>query len=420
MSAAMNPASRKTQRVYLGLTLSSTLATSFIWGINTLFLLSAGLSNAEAFAANAFYTVGTMLFEVPTGVVADAWGRKASYVLGTVTLLVSTALYLLMWETGAPFLGWAASSMVLGLGFTFFSGATEAWLVDALAANGYRGDLEQVFARGQIVNGVAMLTGSVAGGYIAQVTSLGVPYLMRAGMLFVTFVLALVFMKDIGFSPDRSTTVGKQIGRIVRASVTNGLRNRPVRWIMLMSPFTMGVAFYAFYAMQPYLLELYGDPDAYGIAGLAAAVIAGAQVVGGVLAVQIRRLFRRRTHAILLSAVLGVMMLAAIGLTDSFWVAVATLVVWAMSFAAVSPIRQAFINGLIPSSQRATVLSFDSLLASTGSVAAQPGLGRVADVSGYSASYLITAAIQVAAIPFAVLARRENASSDEIVREPDL
>jgi hypothetical protein len=46
------------QRTYLLLTLLTTLASSFIWGINTIFLLDAGLSNAEAFAANAFFTLG--------------------------------------------------------------------------------------------------------------------------------------------------------------------------------------------------------------------------------------------------------------------------------------------------------------------------------------------------------------------------
>ena len=74
--------------------------------------------------------------------------------------------------------------------------------------------------------------------------------------------------------------------------------------------------------------------------------------------------------------------------------------------------RQAFINGLIPSEQRATVLSFDSLMGSAGGVVAQPALGRVADVYGYGPSYVVSAAVQVLALPFVWLARRERASSD--------
>ena len=93
---------RRVERTYLALTLLTTLAASFIWGINTLFLLDAGLNNAEAFAANAFFTVGQVIFEVPTGVVADTRGRQFSYVLGAGTLLASTLLYLVMWQLRAP------------------------------------------------------------------------------------------------------------------------------------------------------------------------------------------------------------------------------------------------------------------------------------------------------------------------------
>src|SRR4026209_482645 len=117
----MNHLARRIQRVYLTLQLGNTLAASFIWGINTLFLLDAGLSNLEAFAANAFFTAGMVVFEVPTGIVADMWGRRASFLLGTVTLAVSTGLYVLLWEMTAPFWAWAAVSLLLGLGFTFFS-----------------------------------------------------------------------------------------------------------------------------------------------------------------------------------------------------------------------------------------------------------------------------------------------------------
>jgi MFS family permease len=80
--------------------------------------------------------------------------------------------------------------------------------------------------------------------------------------------------------------------------------------------------------------------------------------------------------------------------------------------------RQAFINGVIPSEQRATVLSFDSLMGSIGGVVAQPVLGRVADVSGYAASYLVSAAVSALAIPFVFLARREQAPSDPIDSRP--
>ena len=88
----MNEAATRIVRTYISLTLLSTFASSFIWGINTLFLLDAGLSITEAFAANAFFTAGQVLFEIPTGVVADTRGRRTSFLLATGTLFATTLL----------------------------------------------------------------------------------------------------------------------------------------------------------------------------------------------------------------------------------------------------------------------------------------------------------------------------------------
>ena len=411
----MTPEARSVQRTYLLLTLLTTLAASFIWGINTLFLLDAGLTNTEAFGANAFFALGQVIFEVPTGVVADTRGRRFSFLLGAGTLLASTLLYLVMWQVHAPFLGWAIASALLGLGFTFFSGATEAWLVDALHASGFTGSLESVFGRAQSVSGVAMLGGSVAGGVIAQATNLGVPYLFRAGMLGVTLVVAWWFMRDLGFTPVRGASPVKAVREVLRGSIDGGFRNPPVRWLMLAAPFSAGVGFYAFYAMQPYLLQLYGDKTAYGIAGLAAAMVAGAQIAGGLISSRVRGLFRRRTDALILGTIINVVLMVLIGWTTSFAAALLLLAIWCLTFAIQSPFRQAFVNGLIPSAQRATVLSFDNLMGSAGGVVAQPALGRVADVAGYGPSFVVAAVIQAAAVPFAFLARREHAWSDPIV-----
>jgi len=409
------PTPRSIQRTYLTLMLGNTLAASFIWGINTIFLLDAGLSNAEAFAANAFFAAGMVLFEVPTGIVADTVGRRMSYLLGTVTLTVSTAIYVLLWQVEAPFWTWAASSAFLGLGFTFFSGAVEAWLVDALAATGFDGDLEAVFGRGQIVSGIAMLVGSVAGGLIAQATSLGVPFVIRAGVLMVMFVVAFRLMHDVGFTPAKGQRPLTEMRKITADSVEYGWRVPAVKWLMLSSLFSGGVGFYAFYALQPYLLELYGDPTAYSIAGLVAAIVAGAQILGGIAAPRIRRIFRRRTSALIAMSSLGVVTLALIGVIEVFAAVIALIVVWGLLFAAEMPIRQAYINGMIPSKQRATILSFDSLMSSTGGVWAQPVLGRSADVWGYAPSYLLSAGIAALALPFVWLSRRQRDPADTVV-----
>ena len=72
----------------------------------------------------------------------------------------------------------------------------------------------------------------------------------------------------------------------LKGAIDAGWRNPAVRWLMLSSPFISGVGIFVFYAMQPYLLELYGDPGAFGVAGLAAAVVALAQVTRDVVLIR--------------------------------------------------------------------------------------------------------------------------------------
>ncbi len=407
----------RVKRTYLTLLLLQTLAASLIWGVNTLFLLDAGLSITEAFVANAAFTAGMVLFEVPTGVVADTIGRRASFILGATTLLITTAAYLGLWAWEAGIVWWIVVSALIGLGFTFFSGATEAWLVDALDATGFDGPIETVFGRGQTVTGAATLIGTIAGGFLAQI-SLGVPYVMRSVLLVAVIIAAFVAMHDIGYTPVTGSSVRDEVQKIVKASVKHGLGNPPVRMFMLAAPFSAGVGIWVFYAFQPYLLELFGDPEAFYLSGIAAAVFAVAQMVGGASVGWARKRFKTRTGVIMAQVVFSSVALVGVGAATlfeipiGFWFATALLTVTALGWALSGPMQQAYVNALIPSQQRATVLSFSSLMGSAGGVVAQPVLGRVADVYSLGLAYAISGCLYVLQLPFIWAARRMDSPAD--------
>ncbi len=410
----------RVQRTYIVLILLQTLAASLIWGVNTLFLLDAGLSLTEAFVANAAFTAGMVLFEVPTGIVADSFGRRTSFILGAATLLVTTAAYLGLWYVEAGIWWWILVSALIGLGFTFFSGATEAWLVDALAATGYEGGVETVFGKGQVVMGVATLLGTIGGGFLGQV-SLGLPYVARSLLLVAVIVAAWIWMHDLGYTPTRGTATGAQIKGILRSSIRHGFGNPPVRMFILGSPFAAGVGIWAFYAFQPYLLDLFGNPNATYLAGIAAAVFASAQIIGGSSVGLVRRIFKTRTGVITIEVVIGGLALVGVGLAEAldvpigFWVAIALLAVTAMVSALSSPMQQAYMNGCIPSEQRATVLSFASLMGSAGGVVAQPALGRVADVYSLGVGYVVAGILYALRLPFVLAVRRMRLPADLVV-----
>lgn len=418
------------QRTYLLLLLLQTLAAAFIWGVNTLFLLDAGLSITEAFIANAAFTAGMVIFEVPTGVVADAVGRRASFILGAVTLLITTVAYLGLWYWGSDVVWWVVVSALIGLGFTFFSGATEAWLVDAMDATGYPGEIDTVFGKGQTVNGAAMLAGTIAGGFLAQI-NLGVPYIVRSAMLVAVIVAAYFAMHDIGYTPVRGASIRAEATAILKASITHGLGNKPVRLFMLSAPFAMGIGVWVFYAFQPYLLELFGDSEAYYLSGIAAAVFAIAQMIGGASVGWVRRHVTTRTGVIIGQIAFSALALVGVGAAQlleiplGFWVAIILLAVYAMGWALAGPIQQAFINGCIPSQQRATVLSFQSLMGSAGGVVSQPALGRVADVYSLGLGYAVAGVVTAVQLPFIWAVRRMGLAADtvapiDVVAETDL
>ncbi|HEX9763019.1 MAG TPA: MFS transporter [Acidimicrobiia bacterium] len=412
-------------RTYLLLLFLQTLAASFIWGVNTLFLLDAGLTLTEAFIANAAFTAGMVIFEVPTGAIADAAGRQLSFVLGAVTLLVSTLLYLWLWDLQAALGWWIAVSAMIGLGFTFFTGATEAWLVDALDATGYAKGTERVFGRGQSVTGAAMLIGSVSGGFLGQI-NLGVPYLFRSGTLVLVIAAGVLLMRDIGFRPERRGSVIAEVRRVFAASVVHGWRNRPVRLFMLSAPFGAGVGIWIFYAFQPYLLELLDDPGAVYVSGIAAAVFALAQIAGGASVGAVSRLVSTRTGVIGLEVMVGAIGLVGVGLALylvvpwGFWVAIATLTLVALLGAVAYPMKLAYLNDVIPSGQRATVLSFNSLMGSAGGVVSQPLLGRVADIWSLGIGYVVAGVIYAMSLPFVLAVRRLGLAADRAGARPDV
>src|SRR2546429_5777507 len=153
-------------RSYLVISGLFTLSASLIWGINTLFLLHAGLTIFEVFVANAAFTAAMALFEVPTGVVADTRGRRASFLLSEATLAVGTLAYVGVAAIHGGLLLFCLAGVILGLGYTFYSGAVEAWLVDALKATRDTRGLDGGLPKAPVVCSVARTVGAIRGGIL--------------------------------------------------------------------------------------------------------------------------------------------------------------------------------------------------------------------------------------------------------------
>ena len=401
-------------RTYMLLSGLYTLAASLIWGVNTLFLLDAGLSISEVFVVNAVFSAGMVLFEIPTGVVADTLGRRVSYLLSVVVLGVTTVLYLLMAEGGSV-AAFAVVSAFMGLGFTFYSGALEAWLVDALGAAGADGELDHVFARAQQVTGAAMLIGTTAGGFLGQI-DLAVPFAVRATLLVALFFVSSRLMQEVGFVPQSLSW--RALPRAMRDQASTGIREgwgKPgLRGLMLAGAARGTFIGWGFYAAQPYFLELL-DRDAIWVVGIITALMSLSTIAGNQVVEVLSRRCRRRSTILLAASAVSSIAAVVVGLTDSFWVAVPSFLLITASLGVLTPVRQAYVHQVTATEHRATVISFDAMVGSVGGVGGQLALGRIAGARSLSAGYVVGGLVSLAALPALWMVRRVGGSPDQIV-----
>jgi MFS family permease len=408
-------------RSYLVISGLFTLSASLIWGINTLFLLDAGLSIFEVFVANAVFTAALALFEVPTGVVADTRGRRPSFLLSAITLAVGTLAYVGVAAIEGGLLLFSLAGVILGLGYAFYSGAVEAWLVDALKASDYPHELDGVFARSEIVGSIAMIGGTVGGGLLGQL-HLSLPYVARSGLILIAFAVGLRAMHDFGFTPRTMHLHGivGEMRKVGRTGITYGWQAPAVRLLVIESFVTWGFFSWAWYAWQPYFLDLYGE-NAIWLSGLIAALFAAAGIVGNILVRRVAKPGRKRTTILLSAAAITSTAMVATGAVRYFWVTVPIFLLGAVAGGVLQPVRQTYLHHSIPTTERATLVSFDSLVGSLGSVGGQTGLGYLSQERSIPAGFVIGGLATLLTLPIFARLRGLNEPADQITEEaPEL
>ena len=399
-------------RTYYAITGLFNLAMSLIWGIDTLFKMGAGLDIQQVLLTNAAFTLGSMVFEIPTGVVADTVGRRVSLLLCLVTLFVTTLLYVAIAWRGWGFWAFAWVSVFLGLGYTFYTGAVDAWMVDALKATGYTGSLDRVFARGQMFFGGGMLVGTIGGGLLGQI-HLYVPYLVRAAIVVPLFVLSWFRMTELGYTPRalELRRVPQEMRRIFVEGLRYGLHHPVVRPVMIASLVSMSFMIFGFYSWQRYFLDLLGR-DAVWVDGVISSLVGLSLIAGNVLVAPLSRVVRTRTGLLMVSAAAQAVLVVACGLLTNFFVVVALYLVYGVAIGVAMPVKQAYLNAHIPSDRRATIISLDSMFASSGGVLGQTLWGGVARTSSIGTAWAGSGATLLLGIPLYWLARRRDQSQD--------
>jgi len=158
----------------------------FFLPIVYVFFQGNGLSLTQIFIIEAIFSIGLVLFEVPTGAFADYYGKKASLVLGSVIWIISCVLF----SFGSGFYTFTFAYLIWALGAAFLSGADTALLYDILHKDNQKEHFKKYQGNAKFIGLVAISLASLLGGYIASF-SMRYTFIASAIAFFAMFLILI-------------------------------------------------------------------------------------------------------------------------------------------------------------------------------------------------------------------------------------
>jgi DHA3 family tetracycline resistance protein-like MFS transporter len=390
----MNLPRLEAYRLYVTLEVFVAFVFKIIFTLNMVYQITvAQLEPLQLVLVGTMLEVSVFLFEVPTGVVADVFSRRLSIIIGYFLIGIGFIIEGSFPVFGAILLG----QICWGIGYTFTSGATQAWISDEIgeqAAN-------QAFLRGsQFANFGALL--GIGASILLGVQRVNLPIIVGGGLFILFALFLIVCMPERGFKPTsrQERTSWLHMAQTFRSGI--GLvRARPalfnILWVGLL---------YGFYSegfdrlWTRHLVDRFSLPALDGLPPLAWFGLI--EVVGLILSVAAIEVARRRLdtysyHTVrrglfLVTAAL-IVGLFGFALLDVFPLAVAMLWLITVTRGVIGPIYTAWVNQRLDSSARATVLSMSSQVDAIGQIAGGPSVGLIGNLVSVRAALAASAII---------------------------
>lgn len=380
---------RKIVRQYIILScMFSAAGLSVISAVYVTFLMKHGLDLFQVNAVNACYFTTLFVCEIPTGAFADLYGRKRSFVVACGLMSLSMFVY----GSSHTFAGFVLAEMIGAIGSTFKTGAFRAWLVDSLKHEGVDADLSKVFARENLACQIGGAFGAIAGAYMAS-RSPALPWFVGGTGLAILTVMAQLTMKEPyfkrgsvswknGFSSMKAITV---------SSVKYGVREKAVRFILIVT-FTQVLTMQAVNMYwQPFFRDR-GVPEVgLGLvySGILASMAAGAFVVSRV------KSKGREKKLILQSQVIVGLLVILAAFSPNLPTALACFLLHEALRGFHPPLKDAYLQSRIPSSERATISSFCEMAPHFGGAIGLFASGLFAREFGIVASWTVSGIVLI-------------------------
>jgi MFS transporter, DHA1 family, quinolone resistance protein len=380
-------------------------ATALPAALSVLLLQSRGFTLLEVGLYLGVYSLTVAVLEVPSGTLADSWGRKRTALL-SYTLLIA-AQGVLLWAFSAPLLlAWA---MLYGAGRALVSGALEAWFVDAVARAAPGTELQPLFAKAGTAELFALTLGTLAGGALPGLFA-GLPEGAVLSPLSVVLVASAVVKGVLiglvlwGVQETRPAGTSRAGFRAVFVRALSLSRRSPALKLLFGGALSSGFALAGLETFwQPRFAALLG-PDTPPDTLLLSAILAGsfgAGMLGNLASIPLCRLLGGR-YALVAALTQGLGGLSVLALAVQTQAVPATALFWLVYLivgVSGSPL-QTLLNRVVPSGERAALLSVASLVTYVGFFAGSVGLGALAEQVSVAAAWGLAGAVLLGSTGF--------------------
>ncbi|WP_342542237.1 MFS transporter [Paenisporosarcina sp. FSL H8-0542] len=362
------------QNFYYTLTSSRSFFIQMVFTLNAIYYVTQAELNAlQLVLIGTIMEVSVLLFEMPTGLFADHFGRKRSLAFGTLVIGLAHVL-----EGSTPeFWAIAVASAMWGIGWTFISGAEQAWIADELNAK----SLEKTFLRGSQFSSLARFAAILASVTIAAIWSVQIAIIVAGIMLIVMAVWAFIKLPETKFvrvTREKGVSGVTHMVNTIKAGVSQ-IRGNTVLVSIAMVTLFWGLAsegfdrLYGAHFIVDYQLSesenVYWFGTFYAVAFLLNIVI---------LRFVERHVKGRYAHVLLITNTVLIATMIAFAWTGHFWVAVAMYWVTSALRNVNYPLMSIVTNERIESKGRATTLSMFGQLDAFGQIAGGPLVGMLA------------------------------------------
>lgn len=413
---SINPRKMEARRMYLLLSVGFSVSFSIGFAVSMIYQIqNIGMSPLQMVLAGTALEVTIFLFEIPTGVVADVYSRRLSITIGFFLIGLGVFVHGLI----PSFAAVLAFNVLWGLGSTFTSGATEAWITDEVGQD----QVGPLFLRAAQLSNLAGIPTAIISIVLGSLL-ITLPILLGGIMFVVIAAIMVLYMPETGFHPTPADERGNW-GQM-RDTLTAGakmVRARPT----LLSILSIGLFFGLFSEGydrlgDAHLLKSFVLPDFGPLQPVAWMGIIG--IIGGLLATAAARVMEKRLdmtrsrslgHASFALSGLMIASLIAFALAGNFYMAVIINWIFGIARTLIGPIQTTWINQHIDSSVRATVISMSGQVDAFGQIAGGPPVGFIGERFGVRAALLASGFIlsPVLALYLRFL-RREKATTPEV------